>query len=44
MTLTQAITMLKKEYERGLKMDYVRDPLAWALHKVWREADRRGQK
>ena len=42
MTLEQAIELLKKEYERANNMDYVQKPLAWALHQVWKEADKRG--
>ena len=44
MTLVKAINLLKTEYERACKLDYVRNPLAYALHKVWRVADQDGGK
>ena len=40
MTLEQAIELLEKEYERAKKIDYVQKPLAWALHQVWKVADK----
>lgn len=40
MTLEKAIKMLEGEYERAKKMDYVRNPIAYALHQVWKMADR----
>ena len=40
MTLKEAIKMLETEYERAKKLEYVYDPLAFALHRVWRKADR----
>lgn len=40
MTITKAINMVEKEYERATKLEYVRNPTAYALHKVWRAADR----
>lgn len=39
MPLEKAMTMLKAEYERAKKMDYVRNPIAYALHQVWKMAD-----
>lgn len=39
MTLEKAIKMLEDEYERAKKMDYVRNPIAYALHQVWKMAD-----
>ena len=40
MTLERAVNMLKREYERGKANAYVRNPLAWALYRVWKVADR----
>lgn len=40
MTLQKAIKLLEEEYERAKKLKYVRDPLAYALFRVWRVADR----
>ena len=42
MDLQKAIKTLTEEYERAQKMCFVRNPLAWALYRVWRKAD--GQK
>lgn len=35
--LERAIEDLKREYERALKIEYIRNPLAWALYHVWRK-------
>lgn len=40
MTLEQAISLLRERYEKARKNKYVQFPLAWALHQVWREADK----
>ena len=39
MTLKKAINLLEKEYERAKKLEWVRNPLAWALYQVWKKAD-----
>ena len=39
MTLEKAVKMLEEEYDRAKKLEYVRNPLAFALHRVWRKAD-----
>ena len=39
MTLEQAIKALETEYERAKKLEWVYNPLAYALHRVWRKAD-----
>ena len=38
-TLEQVIELLKKEYERAIKMDFVKRPLPWALYHVWKYVD-----
>lgn len=43
MTLEKAINSLIAEYERALRLDYVRNPLAFALYRVWRKADSGGK-
>lgn len=43
MTYNSAIKMLEKEYDKAKSLDFVRDPLAYALYQVWKEADRRGR-
>lgn len=39
MTLQKAIKLLEAEYERAQQLEYVRDPLAYALFQVWKKAD-----
>lgn len=41
MTLKKAIELLEAEYERAKKLEYVHNPLAWALYQVWKKADER---
>ena len=40
MTLEDAIKLLKKDYERAQSMEYVKNPIAWALYQTWKEADK----
>lgn len=40
MTLGRAIKILKLEYETAKRLEWVHKPLAYALYKVWRIADR----
>jgi hypothetical protein len=39
MTLEEAKALLDEEYERAIKLDYVRKPIAYALYRVWKKAD-----
>lgn len=39
MTLKKAIKLLEEEHERAKKLDWVRNPLAYALYKVWKMVD-----
>lgn len=39
MNLQQAIKLLEQLYERAQQISFVRNPLAWALFKVWKKAD-----
>ena len=39
MTLEKAKALLEKEYERALRLGWVRNPVAYALYQVWKEAD-----
>ncbi len=41
MTLEQAIKRLEAEYERAKNLDFVINPLAYALFQVWKEADQK---
>jgi hypothetical protein len=40
MTLEEAKAMLDEEYERAQRLDYVINPLAYALYQVWKKVDR----
>ncbi len=42
--LDRAIEWLKKNYEDGKNNPTVRDPVAWALYKTWRQEDSRAAK
>lgn len=39
MTLEKAKQLLDKEYERAKRLEYVKNPLAYALYQVWKKAD-----
>lgn len=39
MTLQNALDMVRIEYERAQGLALVRNPLAWALYRVWKIAD-----
>lgn len=40
MTLEKAIELLRQEYERAKGLEFVYNPLAYALHHVWKIADK----
>ena len=44
MTLQEVIKMLEDEYERARKLEYVIDPLAFALYVTWKKVDKRRKK
>lgn len=37
--IEKAIRLLESEYERALKLDYIRNPLAYALYQVWKKVE-----
>ena len=39
MTIEKVIELLKAEYERAKNKEFVYNPLAWALYKVWKIVD-----
>lgn len=39
MRIETAIRELLKEYERAKGLDFVRNPVAYALYQVWKKAD-----
>lgn len=44
MTLDRAKKLLDKEYENAKKLEFVHNPMAYALYQVWRKADRESRK
>ena len=42
MTLEKAVNLLVAEYERALRLEFIRNPIAYALFRVWKKADREG--
>lgn len=38
--LNAVLDRVAEEYEKAKGLDYVRNPLAWALHEVWKQTDR----
>ena len=41
MTIEEAIKLLESEYERAKRLDFVTNPIAYALYQVWKKADRK---
>lgn len=39
MTPEKAVEKFWEAYNRAKRLEYVRNPVAWALYQVWREAD-----
>ena len=39
--LEKTIDLLNKEYERAKLLEYVKNPLAYALYQVWKIADKK---
>ena len=44
MTLNKAIETIKVEFEKAKNLEFVRDPLAYTLYKVWKMADEENSK
>lgn len=40
MTLDEAIALLRQKYEDAVKLEYVRNPVNYALYYTWRETDK----
>lgn len=39
MKIEQAINLLKSEYEKAKDLSFVKNPVAYALYRVWKIAD-----
>ena len=44
MTLEQAKELLEEEYERAKRLEYVINPIAFALYQVWKKAEKERKK
>lgn len=42
--ITDVVKMIEAEYEKAIKLDYVKNPLAFALYAVWKKVDKEGKK
>lgn len=38
--IDRVVKMLEEEYDKALKLDYVKNPLAFALYAVWKKIDK----
>lgn len=38
--LDNAIKYLQEQYDKALKIDYINNPLAWALYQTWKYVDK----
>lgn len=43
MRIETAVKKVQEEYERAVQLEFVRDPVAYALYQVWKEANRTGE-
>ena len=39
MRIEDALNLVQKEYEKSKDLEFVRDPVAYSLYKVWKLAD-----
>ena len=39
MRLGKALQMIEEEYEKAKELEFVHDPVAYALYRVWKMAD-----
>ena len=44
MTIAKAIKILEKEYEKARHLEWVHNPVAYALYQTWRKVDAIGMK
>lgn len=44
MSLEKAIELLKKEYDKAKSLQFVKNPIAYALYQVWKTADCKSKK
>ena len=39
MKIEDALNLVQKEYEKSKELEFVKDPVAYSLYKVWKLAD-----
>ena len=44
MTIGKALELVCKEYEKAKDLEFVRDPVAYALYAAWKAADNDGRR
>ena len=37
--IEKVVKLIESEYERALKLEYIRNPLAYALYQVWKKIE-----
>ena len=42
--IANVVKMLEEEYEKAQKLDYVKNPLAFALYAVWKKVDKESKR
>ena len=42
--IAEIANMIEEEYEKAQKLDYVKNPMAFALYAVWKKVDKEGKK
>lgn len=41
LTVYDAISLVKRLYEKAVTLEYVQKPISWALYQTWKEFDKR---
>ena len=44
MTVQRALKLVEREYDQAKKLDWIHNPLAYALYKVWRLVEKEAEK
>lgn len=42
--IEEVIELLREEYARSKELDYVRDPIAFSLYRVWKKVDEKNRR
>ena len=41
LTVYDAMSLVKRLYEKAITLEYVQKPISWALYQAWKEFDKR---